>query len=85
MAVKGVEMRRPPLLRQGYVVDESAASGELSAAESAEAIEGADAIIILKPAAPGFALEARVGERRQRRLPFAEEFEQVWAGQHALR
>src|SRR5262249_51220301 len=84
-AARRLEMRRPPLLRQGYIVDEGAASGEFGPAESAKAIEGADAIIILKPAAPGGALEARVGERRQRRLPLGEELEQVWAGQHALR
>ncbi len=77
-------MRRPPLLGQRDVIDQRAGGRELGAAETAKPVERADAVEFLQAAACGLALEAGIGQRRQRRLPFGEQLEQRRAGQQPL-
>ena len=77
-------MRCLPLLRQPDVIDQRAGGGKLGAAEIAKPVERLDAIKFLQPATRAVAVETRVGQRRQRRLPLGEQLEQCRPGQHAL-
>ena len=78
-------MRRPALLGQADVVNERAGGGELGAAKTAEPVERAHRVKFLQTTARSLALESWVRQRRQNRLPFGEQLEELGARQHALR
>src|SRR5260221_13301217 len=63
----------------------AAGGGELGAAEAAETVERCDAVERGEALLAAVAVEARIGERRQRALPLGEEIEELGALQHALR
>jgi hypothetical protein len=76
-AARGGEARQLAGLGQLHIVDERAGSGELRAREGAEAVERLHAVERFEPAAAVLAVEARGRQRRQRRLPLAEQLEQL--------
>ena len=55
-------------LRQRDVIDQRPGRGDLGAAELAEPVERLDAVELFEPPARRLAVEARIGERGQRRL-----------------
>ena len=83
-AARGGEARQLAGLGQLDIVDERAGGGELRAGEGAEAFERLDAVERLEPAAAVLAVEARRGQRRQRRLPVAEQLEMLRLLQQAI-
>ena len=82
------EMRRAAmgarLLGQRDIIDERAGRRDFGPAETAEPVERLDAVKAFEPAARRLAVEARVGERGQGRLPIAKQFEQGRARQEPL-
>jgi hypothetical protein len=79
------EARQLAGLRQLDIVDERTGGGQLGTGEGAEAVECLDAVERLQPAARVLAVEARGGQRRQDRFPFAEQLEQVRLLQQPVR
>ncbi len=75
------QIRGASLLGQRDVVHKRASGGDLGPAKAAEPVERLDAVETLEPAARGLAVEARVGERGQRRFPIGEDLEQRRPGQ----
>ena len=79
------EIGCPARLGQRDIIDERPGRGDLGPAEIAEPVERSDPVEAFEPPPCRLAVEARVGERGQRRLPFGEQFEQRRPGQEPLR
>src|SRR5579875_3049734 len=83
-AARRLEIGRRILLGQGEIVDQRPGGGQFGAPEGPEAVEGADLIEAFEAAAPGLAVKAGVGQRRQRPLPLAPQLAQGRPRQQAL-
>src|SRR5690349_6090921 len=79
-----MEVRRGPQLGQRDIIDERTGRGDLGPREAAEALQCLDAVKALEPATRRLAVEARIGERGQRRLPIAENVTESGAREEAL-
>ena len=83
-AARGGEARQLAGLGQLDIVDQRAGGREFGAGEGAEAVERLHAVERLEPAAAVLAVEAGRGQRRQRRLPVAEQLEMLRLLQQAI-
>jgi hypothetical protein len=84
LAARRFEMRRRRLLGQADVIDQGAGRRDLGAAEIAKAVKCLDPVKAFETPARRVAVKARIGQRRQRRLPFGEQIAQGRTRQQPL-